>query len=260
MKKIYLIGFFCMMMFSCRKIKTESVSTGKIIFTFDHRYNHQPMVYDSLIYKNEAGNSFMINQIQYFITNVTLHKSDGSKKILNKKEFWHYIDKDITSMLTWNVSDEIPVGRYDSISFMVGFTKEVNKTGLFVNPPENNMSWPEVIGGGYHYMKINIKYLDTTNFLQSFNFHLGIGQLRNPDSTIIGFIHNNFNVTLPASTFDIEKDKTKEIQIIMNVESWFKTPHTFDFNYWGTCIMQKQQGMKMACENGVDVFTIGEIK
>jgi hypothetical protein len=40
------------------------------------------------------------------------------------------------------------------------------------------------------------------------------------------------------------------------VDHWFKNPNTFDFNYWGGDIMQKQDAMKVGCENGQDVFGI----
>ena len=264
---IFIYMAFSILFFSsCEKEKISQTNTeaGKIVFKFNQTYNNQPIIYDSLIYINAAGNKLMINQIQYFISDVTLHKSGGGLKILNSKEFCHYIDKDILSTLTWSPADVIATGAYDSISFTFGISKEKNKTGLFVNPPENNMSWPEMLGGGYHYMKMNLKFQDTTNYLAPFNFHLGIGQIYNSKDSIIGFVQNYFNVTLPNSTFVIENGKTKEIQIIMNVESWFKTPHVFDFNQWEMPgmmgIMQNETGMKAACNNGFDVFTIGYIK
>ena len=40
----------------------------------------------------------------------------------------------------------------------------------------------------------------------------------------------------------------------MNVENWFKNPHTYDHNYWGSHIMQKQDAMHMLKENGWNVF------
>jgi hypothetical protein len=27
---------------------------------------------------------------------------------------------------------------------------------MFVNPPEVNMAWPEVLGGGYHYLMLTV--------------------------------------------------------------------------------------------------------
>ena len=55
------------------------------------------------------------------------------------------------------------------------------------------MFWPEMLGGGYHYMKMNMIWSDTSA-LNPFNMHLGIGQIYsslepNVDS-ITGFVPN----------------------------------------------------------------------
>jgi hypothetical protein len=44
----------------------------------------------------------------------------------------------------------------------------------------------------------------------------------------------------------------------MNVDSWFKTPHINDHNYWGGASIQKQPALQMVKENGFDVFTVGK--
>jgi hypothetical protein len=127
-----------------------------------------------------------------------------------------------------------------------------------------NMMWPEVLGGGYHYMMINGKWRDSANFVQNFAFHLGIGQLYKSNvidvDSIYAFVQNYFTVNLPNADFTIEKDKKCEIEIVMNIDSWFNTPHVYDHNYWGGAIMQNQSAMQMAKENGFDVFTVGKIQ
>jgi hypothetical protein len=116
------------------------------------------------------------------------------------------------------------------------------------------MFWPDMMGGGYHYMKMNGKWLDTLNQLSPFNFHLGIGQTYDDEGNITGFVQNYFRVSLPGSFFLVEKNMTKHITIIMNIESWFDTPHAWDHNYWGGAIMMNQEAMQQAKENGYDVF------
>ena len=111
---------------------------------------------------------------------------------------------------------------------------------------------------------MNGKWKDTADFIRNFNFHLGIGQFYHGDAinctdSIYAFVQNYFTVKLPNSSFTLGKDVTKEIEIIMNIDSWFETPLIYDHNHWGGNIMQIQPAMQMAKENGTDVFSIGYI-
>ena len=135
---------------------------------------------------------------------------------------------------------------------------------MFVDPPEVNMAWPEVLGGGYHYLMLDGKWKDPSGILQPFNFHLGIGQLYhgpgyNTDS-IYAFVQNYFRVSLPGSGFTLADNETMQFRLSMNIESWFETPEVFDFNHWGGAIMQDQAAMETARENGRDVFSIDALK
>ena len=263
----YFLCFFVGLLLSCKKdssTEPPEQDTGKIIFEFANYADGLPLQTDTLMYINQAGNHYMVTEVKYFISDVTLHKSDGAQTVINKWKDIFYVDNTIPSTLTWQVYDDIPQGNYDSISFTFGINEEKNKTFLFVNTPEVNMFWPTVLGGGYHYMQINGKWKDTVDFINNFNFHLGIGQIYKGNvidvDSITGFVQNYFKVNLPASSFSISKNETKNIQIIMNIESWFKTPNVFDFNYWGGDIMQKQAAMQAAKENGFDVFSVGYIR
>ena len=86
---------------------------------------------------------------------------------------------------------------------------------------------------------------------------MGIGQIyySYPDS-IIDFVHNAYEVVLPNSSFELQENTTKSISFIMNIEKWFESPHIYDHNIWKGYIMQNQEAMSVACENGHDVFTV----
>jgi hypothetical protein len=239
-------------------------TSGHISFTFTHLVDGLPLEKDALKYVNTAGNPYEINQVMYFISDVSLHKSDGTKKLISDWKDIHYVDIDIPETLKWDVYDDIPAGAYDSVSFVFGITKEKNKSFMFVNPPEVNMMWPDILGGGYHYMMINGSWKNNANVIKSYAFHLGIGQLYKSNvievDSIYAFVQNYFNVKLPNSAFTVEANKTRQIEIKMNIDSWFKTPHIYDHNYWGGAIMQKQPAMQMVKENGVEVFRVGVIQ
>jgi len=258
---VLLFTGFAFLVFSCNKPQEyRPPENGKITFKFVHQNNGQTLQYDTMIYVNAAGNHYLVNEIQYFISDVTLHRGTDSI-LLDKGEDIHYVDTDIPTTWTYALQGDIIPGNYDSISFTFGIIAEKNKSLMFVNPPESLMFWPELLGGGYHYMKFNGKWLDSLNHISPFNFHLGIGQIYSsiPDS-ITGYVQNYFKVYLPKSDFVIGQGETKTFTIVMNVENWFQNPNVFDFNYWGGDIMQKQDAMHAACENGWDVFTVEKDK
>ena len=255
---IYILSLS--LLFSCKE-KIEDPppqDEGKIVFYFEQLIDGEEIIYDSLKYINEAGNPYLLNEIQYFISDVKLYNANGSSLLIDGWKDIHYIDTDLPETQTWEVFDDIPTGTYDSISFTFGISEEKNFSFMYVNPPERDMFWPEYLGGGYHYMKLNGKWLEQGQPIQTtpFDFHMGIGQIYSPQDSIIGFIHNYFSVSLPNSGFNISTGSKLDISLIMNVEKWFKEPHIYDHDIWGGYIMQNQEAMLVAKVNGVNVFSV----
>lgn len=257
--------FICLLLFSnCTKDTisgTAPLSNGKIKIQFIHTIEGQPIQLNTNSYVNDAGNHYELTDLMYFISDVTLYPHNGSPLLITDSKSVHYTDIHITSSLNWYISDQIPSGIYDSLSFTFGLNQQRNISNTFVNPPESNMAWPDMLGGGYHYMMINGKWINPQNNATPFNFHLGIGQLYgdtiNYDvNTITAFFQNWFKVSLPLASLKISKDITSVLQLKMAVDSWFKTPHSWDHDYWGGSVMQKQRAMQCIKENGFDVFSI----
>lgn len=251
------IIFFILISFavtSCNQNEEPEIKTGKVSFKFEHKVDGNPIEFDTLKYVNAAGNHYLVNVIQYFISDVKLWKN-GNPVQLGKTEDIHYVDTDIPGTWEYHPGDDITPDIYDSVTFIFGITEEKNKSFMFVNPPESYMFWPEYLGGGYHYMKLNGKWVDTDGVLQPFNFHLGIGQIYDDEGNIIKFVQNYFEVSLPGSQLEIKENVTTTAVITMNVEEWFEDPNVFDFNYWGGHIMENQQAMQAAKENGHNVFS-----
>lgn len=268
MYKLFLIFISLILIItSCKKekITEETAGKGNIILKFSHKANGSNIVYDSMMYVNAAGNHYMVNEIQYFISNLTLYKNNGSKIIINADKDIHYVDIDIPSTLTWIVYDKIDEGVYDSINFIFGIPAEKNIPYMFVNPPESYMFWPNFLGGpngGYHYLKLNGKWLNTSLVVSPFDFHLGVGQIYAGNTPVVdsitGYVQNFFTVRLPNSSFSINHNQTKEIQIVMEVQNWFNNP-VYDHNVYGSYTMQNQSAMQAIKDNGNDVFSIGYI-
>jgi hypothetical protein len=235
---------------SCRKEEKNST----LAIEFIHSVSNRTFIKDSLMYINAAGNKYEVNELQYFISDIILHKSDGGDVEITADNGIHYIDIDVPESMLWNLDQKIPSGDYASVSLTFGINKTKNITGLFVNPPERDMFWPDIMGGGYHYMKMNGHWLDTLSQLSPFNFHIGIGMM---DGGMGGmsFVQNYFTVQVPNSGFNLSSDANYRLILKMDVAGWFETPHIWDWNVTGGQIMQKQSAMQMACENGADAFS-----
>jgi hypothetical protein len=228
---------------SCKK----PASYGDLTVNIDYSVNGKALITDSLCYCNEAGNEFLITEIQWFISKMELQDERGEWVSSEQKIF--YIDTDIPENQTLQIAS-IPVGRYKALRFVFGLDEEDNRTGLFTDPPESEMFWPDFLGGGYHYMKLNGKYLNAEGHLAPLAIHLGIGQ--NEDCT--EFYQNYFIVELPID-FTIKENTVNQFDLTMVIDNWFRNPNLYDFNTFGSAIMQNQAAQQALKENGKDVFT-----
>jgi len=236
---------------------TNITTTGNVTLVFAHYVNGNPVQLDTMIYTNAAGNPYEVDDVRYFISDVQFHKSGGAVINIDDCKWAYYVDNTIPSTLTWNICDKLPTGKYDSISFRFGIISSKNHSHMFVNPPESSMEWPDMLGGGYHYMQLDGKWKDSINQVENFNTHLGIGMSISGNDTT--FIDNSFHVTLTHSGFTLTGNSTVAIQIIMNIDSWYKTPYVFNFNHYGQMIMMNEDAMHKISANGYDVFTGGYI-
>lgn len=243
LKKIILpLCFLAVLMTSCTKPKGH----GDLTINIGYSINGKPLITDTLDYENEAENRFLITEIQWFISKMELQDERDNWIPLEPRIF--YIDTNIPESHTLRIAS-IPVGKYKTLRFVFGLDEEDNRTSLFSDPPEANMFWPEPLGGGYHYMKLNGKYLNENEQLAPMNIHLGIGQ--NEDQT--GFYQNYFSVALPID-LTISESAENQLDLIMIVDNWFRNPNLYDFNEYGSAIMQNQAAQQTLKENGADVF------
>lgn len=215
----------------------------------DYNVDGQAILTDSLCYHNDAGNAFMINEIQWFISHIEIKNEKGEWLPLNENGDIHYLEYQPQECNTFHWQS-IPKGQYDAMRFTFGLDEADNKTGLFSNPPESEMFWPEPLGGGYHYMKINGKWLNSEGNLVPMCIHLGIGQ----NAQLTEFYHNHFSVEIPFDEPIGQNDFS--LTISMNINNWFRNPHICDFNDWGSGIMQNQSAQQTLKENGCDVFSV----
>ena len=244
---IIIISFFLAL--SCTKHQKGSVEIN-----FTHTVDNALVQFDQLIFKNAAENQYQINEIKYFISRIFFTDTKGKSVAIKQNDGIHYVDCSLKNTLTWKI-DEVSPKDYTAISFVFGLDENDNISNRFVNPPECNFSWPQFLGGGYHYMQINGKFLNKNGTLQNMNIHTGIGQVYDENHEVTQFVHNYFTVTLPVA-FSVHSDNTTTLTLNMEIQRWFDSPNLYDFNEFGTGIMQNQHAQKLLKENGKNVFNL----
>ena len=241
MKKAWLFILLSLLVASC----TKKEENGFVDICVDYSVNNEPLITDTLCYTNEAGNEFLVTEIQWFVSKWEL-QDEQDRWIASDKVF--YIDTNIPESQTLRM-DSIPIGKYKKVRFTFGLDESDNLSGRFSDPPESNMFWPEQLGGGYHYMKLNGKFVNEAGQLVPLNIHLG--RLHEED--------NHFTVELPID-FSVTGNTENQLHLTMIIDNWFRSPNLYDFNEYGSAIMQNPTAQHVLKENGNDVFTIQDVE
>lgn len=278
--KILCIFVLFLTVSSCSQMNKEKNSDGTIRLNIQHTIGNIPFTEDKFLYTNKAGNVYMIHDIQWFMSDIQLTMADGTIVRPDSNQMYLYIDTQLPE--TWQISfDHIPSGKYQNISFTFGIDEKHNTSYRFVNPPESYMFWPEYLGGGYHYMKLNGKWINHEGLEVPFNFHLGIGQINVEDLSktshyfrfglaseyahcegftppfalkeVESFVQNYFDVSQEIA-FEVLQEMNTELILEMKADQWFDGSITYDHNLWGGSVMQQQEVQEIARENGKSVF------
>ena len=128
---------------------------------------------------------------------------------------------------------------YTKAKFYVGLDSAHNISYSLPNTTENlNMAWPEMMGGGYHFMKFEGNYISGTSTF-GFAMHLG----RNPYLVEIE-LDRIFNIPSQYNLTNLD----------MNLNEWFKNPEIYDFDIDGNYSMGDTAAMHKLSNNGIDIF------
>lgn len=221
-------------------------ATGAVTLAFAHQVGGAPVAMGSAMpYTNVAGNQFGVTLVRYFISDVALTYGDGTVRTLAGA---HYVDHDEAATRSYLLAADLPVGPLASVSFVMGLPPALNVTGAFPGPPESLMEWPVMMGGGYHHLKFEGRYVDSTG--APFNYKVHSGGLGGAD--------NSFAVTLDASGHAVAADGTT-LTLEMNLERWFGD---WDLNDWFNAahpgIMNDAAAQAAVRQHGATVFTLGQ--
>jgi hypothetical protein len=149
-------------------------------------------------YQNEAGDTFNVTKFQYYLSNFSLTDSDGETIKLSSACF--LVNEDSAGSKTITL-ENVPAGRYNSISFMIGVDSLLNCTGAQTGSldPINGMFW--TWNSGYIMMKL--EGTSPSSHLPGHMIEFHVGGYRAPHKA-------QRWVTIPVSTLKIQRSTSSE--------------------------------------------------
>ena len=252
MKKFGILLLGVLILNSCSEDKIEFPEVNTT-YTFSQNWDGTSVTKDDfskIIFTNANGEKQSIERLRYLISRVTLTSNSGVSTIMDG---YQLIDVSVDSTANFKPTIKVPLGAY-KLSLTFGFNQEDNTDGAYKDLNTALWNVPSALGGGYHYMQLDGKYLDVMNMEANYNFHA----IRAVDKTgaQVAFGKTHFIVDLG----EVKIDGATNIEIKMNIAEWFKNPHTWDLNKLNTMLMPNYDAQKMISDNGKDAFTLGEVK
>lgn len=261
MKNIALIAAFAIAMVSCKNDDDATPANTTVDFTFTQNWDGTSITnadFDTTTYTNANGEELTLSKLVYLISDITFTSSTG---VVYDAGDYNLIDVRQGTNLTFTPDVQIPEGTY-TVSFTFGFDDEDNIDGVYLDLNSADSGWgvPGPLGGGYHYMRMEGKFIDNTSTETTFQYHT---------------IRANSHTTLPPGpgTLDELQDTSFEVnlgqvtvsnntnvEIKMNVAEWFKNPNQWDLNVWHSTLMPNFDAQIDMHENGSNgVFSLGAV-
>jgi len=229
-----VVALMCMP--SCKK---ESIDPtySKAKFTFQMNSADAKIIWDSLNYTNQAGNKYSVSTANFYISGIVM--KSATKTYSSKKVF--YLDPKVASKSYFSL-DSIPPSDYTEISMYIGLDKNTNKSNSLTATTDNmNMAWPDMMGGGYHFLKLEGNYKDSLNVTKGYAIHLG---------------KNHNLVTVKITQNMKQKYWDHAYTVKFNVNEVFANPYKYDLNWEKNYTMSDSVAMLRIKNNMSDVFTL----
>lgn len=244
MKKLSLTAMlFALLLTACNK-EASNTETGtfKPKFEIEHKIGTQELKTDSTWYTHPAGHQYRITKLEYFISDVVLVGENGVEYVVTEAP--HLVDFENTATYSFTSDLSIEEVKITGARVTFGIDSAKNTSNSLTSIEEQEMAWPEMMGGGYHYMKFEGVYdsLETST-LKNFKTHMGPtgGNSNEIDIVVAG------SWTLTASSTVVFR---------LDFNEFYQNPQVYNYNTYGMAIMGNQSAQTVLKENGADILTI----
>ncbi len=185
-----------------------------------HTFGGEPLLLDSLRYKNAVGETLSITRLSYLLSGFAVQGENGEWIELPGQFAWI----DAGARRTSARLPEVPVGKYRALRFFIGPDAKTNaaEAGAFpadhpLNPNLNGLHWSWQ--GGYIFLSLEGRFRTAADApLDGFAYHLA----RDPHRT---------SITL-AAALDLTQDAA--VQLDFDIAALLRAPRPLSFASDGT--------------------------
>ena len=251
MKKSIILTALLFIFFSCGEDSDDN-GEAEVFTTFEFTHNWDGALisninFNAIQYTNANGELLSIERLRYVVSDFVFTNDEQTIEF----DILNLIDVTNDDMV-FTPQESIPPGTYD-VSFTFGLDNEDNSENI-ADLNSANFNVPENLGGGYHYMQLDGKFINSNMEEQGYNYH-AIRAVDNPGP----------NPTFPQDTFfqvnlgSIDLSANTEIEVEMNIAQWFKEPNLWDLNVLNQMLMPNSQAQILMFQNGQNVFSLGDV-
>lgn len=242
-KIIITIGFilFALSFYACNKPESNlpNAPTGNITLYINHKIDGKTLQFDTMMYQNLASNNYSITRLNYYLSNFELYQNGARVYTSNQIVYIGARQQPVSINL-----ENVPIGTYNQVSFLIGIDATNNQHGMIPNTDENiGMIWPQAMGGGYHFLKIEGQFLTPANDRKGYAIHTGL------NNCLIQHQPIAIHLTVNEAT-------TSNQNLTMNLNEWYKNPYTYNIYLDGNYTMGDITTMMLITNNGKDVFYV----
>lgn len=253
MKKIILLfTILFLVIYSCSSDDDLEIERATVSMKFINNWKDSITItnadFNDFKFVNKSGQRLSIIGLRYLVSNVVLINQNGDT--IATKDY-NLIDVTNNENLSFELSEKIPVGTYTSVKFTFGFNRKDNIDGAYANLNTANFNVPQLLGGGYHFMQFDGKFIDDINEKASFNYHT-ICAINKTDPNNIIKTDTSFEVNL--GKIKIEGNTTIEVKA--DISQWFENPNTWNLNLLNTVLMPNYDAQIKMNANGKSVFSL----
>lgn len=216
---------------SCKKDNVDELisanETGSLKIEFDHLAGGSSLVLGNN-YVNAAGETMNFSMFNYYVSNFSLVKSDGSVYTIPKDECYFLIKEEGGENTEIELKN-IPAGEYKEIRFLLGvdslksIAPASERTGV-LDPAGDGAGMYWMWNSGYIFVKVEGTSpqapLDSASNSNKFRYHIGLfGGYSSPT------LNNLRTITLNSSDVaQVSKDITPSCHVTVNILQMFTSP------------------------------------